>query len=47
MFEETDSCVNTKSQFLQHFLQIFKNLEFTLLQNFYCDHRNFDSVNQS
>ena len=27
-------------------LQILQNLEFSYMQNSYCDHRNFDSVNQ-
>jgi hypothetical protein len=42
MFEETESVLNTKSVALN----ILQNLEFTHVQNSYCDHRNFDSVNQ-
>ena len=33
---------------LKHFLQILQNLEFTeSIQNSYCDHRGFDTVNHA
>jgi hypothetical protein len=31
---------------LKHFLQILQNIEFTYMQNSYCNHINFDSINQ-
>ncbi len=45
MFEGTDKVFNTYiiSSF-KHFLQILQDLEFTYMQDFDCDHRNFDSV---
>jgi hypothetical protein len=36
----------TPSIFESYTLQILQNLEFSYMQNSYCDHRNFDSVNQ-
>jgi hypothetical protein len=47
MFEETDSVLYTKlvpSKIKSFFAISLQNLEFPL-QNSYCDHRNFDSVN--
>ena len=42
MFEETDSMFNTESV-----ASLTNSLKTQLpMQNFYCDHRNFDSVNQ-
>jgi hypothetical protein len=46
MFEETDSVLNTKPVPSNISYKSFgtKNLP---MQNSYCDHRNFDSVNQT
>jgi hypothetical protein len=46
MFEGTNSVLNNESFPLKKFLQILPNLNIPM-QNSYCDHRNFDSVNQS
>ena len=45
MFEETDSSFNTNSVPSNISYKSFKTYNLPL-QNSYCDHRNFDSVNQ-
>jgi uncharacterized membrane protein len=49
MFERTDSVFNIKSVSSNISYKILQNVEFTYsrMQNSYCDHRNFDSVNHS
>ena len=44
MFEQTDVMLNTESVPLNISYKFFKNLP---MQNSYCGHRNFDSVNQT
>jgi hypothetical protein len=43
MFDETDSLLNIKSATSNISYKSFKTLP---MQTSYCDHRNFDSVNQ-
>jgi hypothetical protein len=45
MFEETDSVLNIKLVPSNISYKSFKKL--LPMQNSYCDHRNFDSVNQA
>jgi hypothetical protein len=45
MFEQTDFMLNTKSVSSNISYKSFKILNLPM-QNSYCDHRNFDSVNQ-
>ena len=44
MFKQTDVMFNTESIPLNISYKLFKNLP---MQNSYCGHRNFDSVNQA
>jgi hypothetical protein len=47
MFKGTDLALNIESDISKHFITNPSKLRILIpMQNFYCDHRNFDSANQ-